>query len=577
MSEFKIKGIAASPGIAIGTVFLYSESKIEIKKYSNESVETEIQKLSNARELSKNQLIELRDKTLISLGKDKADIFDGHITMIEDSELLDDIIEKITDQKFSAEYALNESIEEYSSMLANLEDEYFKERSTDLKDIGRRWLNNIGNKNSLDLSSLPKGTIIVSTELTPSDTAQIDLENVFAFVVENGGRTSHSSIMASSLEIPAVVGCGEIMKKLENGQKIIVDGVLGLVYVNPNEETLKNYVTLKENFISEKNRLKDLKCKKATSLDGYETKIFCNIGSPNDIDAVIKNGGEGVGLYRSEFLFMDKKALPTEDEQFEAYKIVAEKMENKTVIIRTMDIGGDKQLSYLGIGQEMNPFLGWRAIRICLENQKIFKTQLKAILRSSVYGDVKIMLPMIINLTELRNAKKIIEECKEELKSKNIPFDKNIEVGIMVETPSVAIRAEHFAKECDFFSIGTNDLTQYMLAVDRGNQKVSKLYDAYNPSVLSAIKMIIDGGHKSGIPVFMCGELAGDDNATEILFGMGLDEFSMSPTLTYKVKEIIRNIKKTDAEKLVDKILKLGTSEEVKEEIIKFKKEKARK
>lgn len=506
------------------------------------------------------------------LGKDKADIFDGHITLLEDEELFLDIISKLDDEGYTAEYALNEGIEEYATMLSNLEDEYFRERATDLKDIGRRWLLNVMGKGIVDLSQLAENTIIIAKDLTPSDTAQIDLKNVLAFVTEVGGKTSHSSIMARSLELPAVVGCGTILKEIKLDSKIIVDALNGDIIVNPNQEDLDKYTKLQNDYNTEKEELKALKDKKAVSLDGVETDVYGNIGSPNDIDGVIANGGEGIGLYRTEFLFMDKDAFPTEDEQFEAYKIVAEKMNGKPVTIRTMDIGGDKSLPYMQLPQEENPFLGWRAIRICLDRTEIIKTQFKALLRASKYGYIKIMLPMIMDIEEIRRARILLEECKKELREKNIDFDDEIELGIMVETPAVAFRAKYFAEECDFFSIGTNDLTQYTLAVDRGNQKISHLYDTYNPAVLQAIKESIDGAHAAGIRISMCGEFAGDEDAAALLFGMGLDAFSMSAISVPRIKRKIMSMSKAEAEKLVERVMTLKTSQEVKAEIEKFNK-----
>lgn len=572
MTRKMIRGIPASPGIAIGNVFLYEEHILDFETKSKLGAKKEEERLLHGRDEAKKQLEKIRDKTLQKLGKDKADIFDGHITLLEDEELFEDIISKLDDEGYTAEYALNEGIEEYATMLSNLEDEYFRERATDLKDIGRRWLLNVMGRGIVDLSQLAENTIIIAKDLTPSDTAQIDLKNVLAFVTEVGGKTSHSSIMARSLELPAVVGCGTILKDIKLDSKIIVDALNGDIIVNPNQEDLDKYTKLQNDYNTEKEELKALKDKKAVSLDGVATDVYGNIGSPNDIDGVIANGGEGIGLYRTEFLFMDKDAFPTEDEQFEAYKIVAEKMNGKPVTIRTMDIGGDKSLPYMQLPQEENPFLGWRAIRICLDRTEIIKTQFKALLRASKYGYIKIMLPMIMDIEEIRRARILLEECKKELREKNIDFDNEIELGIMVETPAVAFRAKYFAEECDFFSIGTNDLTQYTLAVDRGNQKISHLYDTYNPAVLQAIKESIDGAHAAGIRISMCGEFAGDEDAAALLFGMGLDAFSMSAISVPRIKRKIMSMSKAEAEKLVERVMTLKTSQEVKAEIEKFNK-----
>ena len=572
MKNNLIKGIPASPGIAIGKAFLYKENNLEILEKSILSKEEELERLIKGREVAKKQLEEIKENTLQKLGKDKADIFEGHITLLEDEELFSEIDSKISEKKCSAEFALSEAIEEYANMLANLEDAYFKERAGDLRDIGKRWLYGVMNVQVADLSKLEPETIIVARELNPSDTAQINLENVLAFVTEIGGKTAHSSIMARSLELPAVVGVGAVLEDLEDNQIIIVDALNGEVIVNPDEETLKIYREKRENFLKEKEELKALKDKEAVSKDGIKVDVWGNIGSPNDLKGIISNGGFGIGLYRTEFLFMEKDSFPTEDEQFEAYKIVAEGLKGYPVTIRTMDIGGDKSLPYMELPEEENPFLGWRAIRVCLDRQEILKTQFRALLRASKYGQIKIMLPMIMDIEEVRKAKAIFENCKKELREEGIEFDEKIMLGIMVETPAVAFRAKHFAKECDFFSIGTNDLTQYTLAVDRGNEKIANLYDTYNPAVLQAIKMLIDGAHEGGIKISMCGEFAGDENAVAILFGMGLDSFSMSGISIPRVKRILMKLDKKECEKLVERILELSTASEIKNEVKEFMK-----
>ena len=565
-----ITGIAASPGIAIGKVFLYKDSNFEIFEKSKLTKEEEIARLIKGREIAKAQLEEIKENTLVKLGKDKADIFEGHITLLEDEELFSEIDSKISENNYTAEFALNEAIDEYATMLGNLEDAYFKERAGDLRDIGKRWLYGVANQEIVDLSKLQPETIIVAKELNPSDTAQINLDNVLAFVTEIGGKTAHSSIMARSLELPAVVGVGAILDTLQAEQTIIVDAIKGEVIVDPNEETLKLYSEKREKVLREKEELKVLREKEAISKDGYKVDVWGNIGSPKDVKGIISNGGFGVGLYRTEFLFMDKDSFPTEDEQFEAYKIVAEELAGYPVTIRTMDIGGDKSLPYMELPKEENPFLGWRAIRVCLDRQEILRTQFKALLRASKYGKIKIMLPMIIDIEEVRKAKKILEECKAELREKGIEFDENIMLGIMVETPAVVFRAKYFSRECDFFSIGTNDLTQYTLAVDRGNEQIANLYDTYNPAVLQAIKMLIDGAHAGGINISMCGEFAGDENAVPLLFGMGLDSFSMSGISIPKVKKIMMKLTKADCEKLVEDALELSTAEEIKKLVKEF-------
>lgn len=565
-----INGIAASPGVAIGKIFVYRDVKLTYAEKSLISKEEEIKRLIAGREIAKKQLQEIRDNTLIKMGKDKAAIFDGHITLLEDEDLFSEINDKISSAKNTAEYALNEAIEEYASMLANLEDTYFKERAGDLRDIGKRWLYGVANVNVVDLSKLPPESIIVAKELNPSDTAQLNLENVLAFVTEIGGKTAHSSIMARSLELPAVVGVGELLDSVCNGDNIIVDALNGEVILNPSQEEIETYTEKRTSYLREKEELKELKDKEAVSKDGVKVDIWGNIGSPKDVKGVISNGGFGIGLYRTEFLFMDKDSFPTEDEQFEAYKEVAEAMGNYPVTIRTMDIGGDKSLPYMELPKEENPFLGWRAIRVCLDRTEILKTQFRALLRASNYGNIKIMLPMIMDVNEIRKSKEIFEECKRELREEGIEFNEAVMLGIMVETPAVAFRAKYFAKECDFFSIGTNDLTQYTLAVDRGNEKIANLYDSYNPAVLQAIKNLIDGAHEGGIKISMCGEFAGDENAVALLFGMGLDAFSMSGISIPRIKKILKNLDTKACQKLVAEVLELSTADEVKEKVANF-------
>lgn len=565
-----IKGIDASPGIAIGKVFLYQENELLITKESHKTIEEEKQRLILGQEKTKKQLEAIKERTLLTLGKDKADIFDGHITLLEDEDLLEEINDLLEEGEITAEFALKTQIEEYCKMLSNLEDAYLRERAADLQDIGKRWLYNVAEVAIVDLSSLPTDTVIVAKDLTPSDTAQVDLENVLAFVTEIGGKTAHSSIMARSLELPAVVGTGNICSLVNNGEMIIVDALAGEIILNPTQEELESYQEKQRKFLQEKEMLKQLQHKAAISKDGVEVGVWCNIGSPKDVKGVLNNGGQGIGLYRTEFLFMNNDRFPTEEEQFEAYKEVAMALEGKPVTIRTMDIGGDKSLPYMELPKEENPFLGWRAIRVCLDRIEILETQFKALLRASAFGTIKIMLPMIMDITEIRRAKALLEKCKAELKEKGIAFDEKIPLGIMVETPAVAFRAKYFAKEVDFFSIGTNDLTQYTLAVDRGNENISHLYDSYNPAVLQAIQASIKGAHEAGIQISMCGEFAGDEKATALLFGMGLDAFSMSAISVPRIKQNILRLEKASATALVNRVMSCTTSEEVMQKIKNF-------
>lgn len=565
-----IKGIDASPGVAIGKIFLYEEKELVIDKGNVEDTDAQKKRLLEGREKTKEQLLVIRETTAKKLGEDKAAIFDGHITLLEDEDLFEEVEELIEDDQITAENALEQGIEEYCEMLANLEDEYLRERATDLRDIAKRWLYNIAGIEVADLGSLEANTVIVAKDLTPSDTAQVNVDNVLAFVTEIGGKTAHSSIMARSLELPAVVGTGDVCSQVEGGETVIVDALTGDVIVNPTDKELEEYKAKRDAYLAEKEELRKLKDMDAISKDGVQVGAWANIGSPNDVPGLLRNGAQGIGLYRTEFLFMNNDRFPTEDEQFEAYKSVAESLEGKPVTIRTMDIGGDKALSYMELPEEENPFLGWRALRVCLDRPEILKTQFRALLRASNYGQIKIMLPMIISVEEVRKAREILEECKAELRAEGVTFDEDIQFGIMVETPAVAMRARSFAKEVDFFSIGTNDLTQYTLAVDRGNENISNLYDTYNPGVLAAIKLSIDGAHEGGIPISMCGEFAGDEMATAILFGMGLDNFSMSAISVPRIKKNIMALDKKECEALVERVMDMDTAEEVKAEINRF-------
>ena len=567
MKEFK--GIGASEGISIGKVMLFIEEEMNIpqEKISEVQVGTEIEKLLDAQKKSKLQLISIRDKVKEKMGEDKAAIFDGHIMLLEDDDLMDEVKDKIKAEKMAASRALDEGVNEYCEMISQLDDAYLREREADLKDVGKRWLKNILGIRMKDLSNLDPETVVVAYDLTPSDTAQLDLKNAVGFITEIGGKTSQSAIMERYLELPAVVGVKDALKEMADGASIVMNGEVGEIIIEPDAEILKDYTEKREAYLKEKEELKKLIDEEAVTADGHKVELWGNIGSPEDIDAVLEAGATGVGLYRTEFLFMNSDHLPTEEEQYKAYRVVAEKLQGKPVTIRTMDIGGDKELPYMDLPKELNPFLGWRAIRISLVKQDIFKTQLRAILRASAYGQVKIMYPMVTSINEVRKANEILDECKRELDEIGKKYDKDIKVGIMVETPSVAIISYKFAKEVDFFSIGTNDLTQYFLAVDRGNELVASLYDSFNPAVLEAIQKVIDAGHDRNISVSMCGEFAGDRRATELLLGMGLDAFSMSASSVLQIKKKIRNSSYEKAQKYRDEILALNTPEEVLENL----------
>lgn len=563
----KLKGIDASPGVAIGQVLLYEEKELELVEESKIGADAEVKKLLDGQEKARVQLEAIKEKAFQKMGADKAAIFDGHITLLLDEELLDEVKDKIEDDNMTAEYALNEGIEEYCEMIRNLDDEYLRERAADLMDIGKRWIHNVMGVEVMDLGNLPANSVIIAKDLTPSDTAQMDLENVAGFVTEIGGKTAHSAIMARTLEVPAIVGTKGILDAVEGGEKIIVDALTGDILLNPDECEYSTYVAKREGYLAAKEELKKLKDAVAETLDGHKVSMWANIGSPKDLAGVLKNGAEGIGLYRTEFLFMNSDKLPTEFEQFQAYKEVAETMEGKPVTIRTMDIGGDKALPYMELPKEENPFLGYRALRVSLDRTEMFKTQLRALLKASAFGQVKIMFPMVISLAEIRKAKALLEECKEELKAEGIAFDENIKVGIMVETPATAFRAKQFGKEVDFFSIGTNDLTQYTLAVDRGNENISELYDTYNPAVLEAIRMTIEGAHANHITCSMCGEFAGDSKASKLLVGLGLDAFSMSATSIPQVKKNVIEMDSGEATAYANRLLEMDTAADIKENL----------
>lgn len=561
----KMSGIGASEGVSIGKALLFIEEEIVIpqEKISGDMVGSQLIKLEEGLKKSKTQLIAIREKVKEKMGEDKAAIFDGHIMLLEDEDLKMEVEDKIKSENSPAAKALDEGINEYCEMISQLDDPYLRERAADLKDVGKRWIKNVLGMKMKDLSNLEKDTIVVTYDLTPSDTAQLDLENCIGFITEVGGKTSHSAIMARSLELPAIVGVKDVLAEIFEGQPLIMDGEKGDIIVEPIQDDVATYSAKRAQFLADKEELKKLINEEAITLDGRVVEIYGNIGGPNDVDAVVTSGATGVGLYRTEFLFMNSDHMPTEDEQYQAYRIVAEKMKGKPVTIRTMDIGGDKELPYMNLPKEMNPFLGYRAIRISLEQQDMFKTQLRAILRASSYGQIKIMYPMITSVNEIRKANEILAECKEELDEIGKKYDEKIKVGIMIETPSTAIIAYKFAKEVDFFSIGTNDLTQYFLAVDRGNEMVSNLYSSFNPAVLEAIQKVIDAAHDRGIPVSMCGEFAGDKKATELLLGMGLDIFSMSASSVLQVKKKIRTTDYQEARKYRDLILEQDTPQEV--------------
>lgn len=571
-----ISGILASPGIAFGKALLLKEDEIVIdrKKISADKVDQEVERFLSGRAKASAQLEVIKTKAGETFGEEKEAIFEGHIMLLEDEELEQEIIALIKDKHMTADAAANEVIEGQATALEELDDEYLKERAADVRDIGKRLLRNILGLSIIDLSAIQDEVILVAADLTPSETAQLNLKKVLGFITDAGGRTSHTSIMARSLELPAIVGTGSITAQVKNGDYLILDAVNNQVLVKPSNEQIEALRNLQAQVAEEKAELAKLKDLPAITLDGHQVEVCANIGTVRDVEGAERNGAEGVGLYRTEFLFMDRDALPTEEEQFAAYKAVAEACGSQAVIVRTMDIGGDKELPYMNFPKEENPFLGWRAVRIAMDRKEILRDQVRAILRASAFGKLRIMFPMIISVEEVRALKKEIEIYKQELRDEGKAFDESIEIGVMVETPAAATIARHLAKEVDFFSIGTNDLTQYTLAVDRGNDMISHLYQPMSPSVLNLIKQVIDASHAEGKWTGMCGELAGDERATLLLLGMGLDEFSMSAISIPRIKKIIRNTNFEDAKVLAEQALAQPTTDELMTLVNKFIEEK---
>jgi len=556
-------GSAASPGIGLGKVLLIKNEELKIETLSIEDASEEIKKLDEAIEKSKHQLELIRDKAFNELGKDKAEIFEAHLMLLEDPEVKKRTISKINTDLINAASSYHQVVGEFVLLFESMDNEYMKERAADIKDVSDRVLRNMLNISIVDLSILSEEVILVSDDLTPSQTATMDKTKVIGFLTDIGGRTSHSAIMARSLEIPAVVGLKDITTSVVSGETVAFDGDTGMVTINPTNDDILKYLKLKEEQKQQKIELESIIGKESMTSDGVKVEIAGNIGTPNDIAGLLKNDAEGVGLYRTEFIYMDRESLPTEDEQYDSYKEVLEAMDSKPVVIRTLDIGGDKEVSYLKFEHEMNPFLGYRAIRLCLDRTDIFKTQLRALLRASVYGNLKIMFPMISSLEELLDAKEMLEVCKDELAKEGVEYSNTFEVGMMIEVPSAAIISDILAKHVDFFSIGTNDLVQYTCAVDRMNQQISNLYNPFNPGVLRLIKMVIDNGHKEGIWVGMCGETAGDPRIIPILIGLGLDEFSMSPISILKARKLIRSLDSTEMKKLADKVVNIGRADDI--------------
>ena len=560
-----VTGIAASPGIVFGKALVLKEEPIVLntQKISADQIDAEVAKFYAGREKTAAQLNSIHEKALRTLGAEKAAIFEGHLMILEDEELEEEILAYLKENLVTADVATNKIIDQQVAVLSEIDDEYLKERAGDIRDIGNRLLRNILGMHIVDLGDIQEESILVAYDLTPSETAQLNLDKVLGFITDIGGRTSHTSIMARSLELPAIVGTNDITTHVKTGDLVILDAISNQIHINPSETEIAAFKAQQEKLAAEKAELAKLKELPAETLDGHRIEVAGNIGTIRDVDGVLRNGGESVGLYRTEFLFMDRSSLPGEEEQFEAYKEIVEAMEGKQVVLRTMDIGGDKELPYLDLPKEMNPFLGWRAVRIGLTRREILDTQLRAVLRASAFGKLAVMFPMIISVEEIRELKSIVAELKAQLRAEGHAFDENLQLGVMVETPSAAVNARHLAKEVDFFSIGTNDLTQYTLAVDRGNEIIAHLYNPLTPSVLNLIKQVIDASHAEGKWTGMCGELAGDVRATALLLGMGLDEFSMSAISVPHVKKLARSISYADAKALADEALAQPTAADI--------------
>ncbi|NIK71407.1 phosphoenolpyruvate--protein phosphotransferase [Paenibacillus sp. BK720] len=560
-----ITGVAASPGVAIAKAFRFNHSPYIPQRQTITDAEAEAGRFRQAIEKSKGEIEEIRLKTEQRLGAQKAEIFEAHLFLLEDPDLVDSVLDKIADEKLNAEYALHEVTTAVVEMLLELDNEMVRERAADVKDVSGRVMSHLIGKPYASLSGISEETIILAEDLTPSDTAQLDLNYIRGFVTEIGSRTSHSAIMARSLEIPAIVGAGPSAAAVEDGALVIMDATEGKVIADPSEEVLAEYQEKKKQYDERRVQLKRLAEQPSVTADGEHLELAANIGSIEDLDKVLENGADGVGLFRTEFLYMGRNTFPTEEEQFQIYKHVLEKLDGKRVVIRTLDIGGDKELPYLELPKESNPFLGLRALRLCLTREDLFRTQLRALLRASVHGKLNIMFPMIAVLSELREAKRILEEERAKLEQEGVQVSGTIEVGMMIEIPAAAIGADIFAKEVDFFSIGTNDLIQYTMAADRMNESVAYLYQPYHPSILRLVNMVIKAAERAGIWAGMCGEMAGDQTAIPLLLGMGLDEFSMSAGSILPARELVRQLSKPEWAALAEEALAMSTQEEVQQ------------
>ena len=561
-----LKGTNVSSGIGIGNAVIVEEKELVIRREAVADAAAEVERFKGALDTTLKKTEELAADLATRVGEKEAEIMQGHMMLLMDPMLTGEIETAITGESICAEYAIEQVCTTYADMFASMDDELMQQRATDMRDIKERMQRELLGLESVDIAALPAGTILVAKDLTPSMTAGIRPENVAGIVTELGGKTSHSAILARALEIPAVVAVPDLMSQVENGHVIVLDGSEGIVYVDPDQAVVDEFAAKREKFLKEKKELEQYIGKPTVTKDGVHIELVANIGKPQDLEKVLQYDGEGVGLFRTEFLFMDRTAMPTEEEQFEAYKAVAEGLKGKPVIIRTLDIGGDKEIPYMGLTRDENPFLGYRAIRFCLDRKDdVYRPQLRALLRASAYGNIKIMVPMVTCIEELREAKALIEEIKKELDEKNIPYKKDIEVGIMVETAAASLMADVFAKEAAFFSIGTNDLTQYTMSVDRGNKKVSYLYSTFNPAVLRSIKHIIACGREAGIMVGMCGEAASDPMMIPLLLAFGLNEFSMSASAILKARKMVTQYSVEELQAVADKAMSFATAAETEQ------------
>lgn len=560
-----VVGTGAADGVGIGRAVIVKDVNPEVIKKSISDVDSEEKKFLEILEETKKETLNMIETLKQRVGEKEAAILEGHILLMSDPSLIDEIVKIIKNDALNAEFAVESVCDLYAGMFASMDDELMQQRATDMRDIKFRLIKSLMGIKSVDISTLPEGSILIAEDLTPSMTSGLDPKAVYGIITELGGRTSHSAILARALEIPAIVACKDILTSVKDGDFICFNGKKAEVYINPDSSIEEEFRKEKEKFVQEKKDLETYKGKESITKDGRKVELAANIGNPNDATKALEYDAEGIGLFRTEFLFMDRDNLPTEEEQFEAYKKVATLMQGKAVIIRTLDIGGDKEIDYLGIEKDENPFLGYRAIRLCLDRyEDLYRPQLLALLRASAFGDIRIMVPFITCVDELRKAKELIEDLKKELDEKGIAYNKDIKVGIMIETAAASIMADVLAKEADFFSIGTNDLTQYTMAVDRGNDKVSYLYSTYNPAVLRSIRNIILAAKKENIPVGMCGEAAADELMLPLLLAWGLDEFSMSASSILKLRKRILNYTVEEATEIANKALEFVTEEEIR-------------